>query len=29
MRQISDNVRAITELVESDPRKLGDLFRTI
>jgi uncharacterized protein with von Willebrand factor type A (vWA) domain len=29
MQQISDNVRAITELVDSDPRKLGDLFRTI
>jgi uncharacterized protein with von Willebrand factor type A (vWA) domain len=29
MKQLSDNVRAITELVESDPRKLGDLFRTI
>lgn len=29
MAQLSDNVRAITQLVESDPRALGDLFRTI
>jgi uncharacterized protein with von Willebrand factor type A (vWA) domain len=29
MHQVCDNVRAITELVESDPRLLGDLFRTI
>lgn len=29
MYQVCDNVRAITELVDSDPRMLGDLFRTI
>lgn len=26
---VSDNVRAITDLVDSDPRKMADLFRTI
>lgn len=29
LNQLSDNVRAITALVDSDPRRLGDLFRTI
>lgn len=29
LEAVSDNVRAITELVESDPRKLGDIFRTV
>ena len=29
LQQVSDNVRSITDMVESDPRALGDLFRTL
>jgi uncharacterized protein with von Willebrand factor type A (vWA) domain len=29
LQQVSDNVRSITELVESDPRSMADVFRTI
>lgn len=29
LAQVSDNVRSIAELVESDPRAMADLFRTI
>jgi len=29
MAQISDNVRAIQDLGDSDPKAMADLFRTI
>ena len=29
LQQVSDNVRSITDLVDSDPRSMADVFRTI